>query len=263
MVKLSLDTSAKMLTTLGTRNFGQSLMAAAHEMIAADYCSLFVFDAGQAPICLTTNGIKSDRLAAYAAEKYTNMHWKADPIIVEVNARRRADALFISGLPRDHSSSAYRRDCFETLQIGDRITFLFGDSARFLRLSFYRYAANPAFGEVELGIARHSTDFFRAATMRHHSLISRAGMDHLGTFPSRRAMRARLVSLHPGLSPREIEVCALILQGVSAEGIALEIGVGKTSVITYRKRAYAKLGISTQSELFAACLSLDASDVAH
>lgn len=263
MVKLSLDTSAKMLTTLGTRDFGQSLMAAAHEMIAADYCSLFVFDTGQAPVCLSTNGIKSDRLAAYAAEKYTNEHWKSDPIIIEVNARRRADALLIPGLSQDYLSGTYRRDCFETLQIGDRITFLFGDCARFLRLSFYRYSANPAFGETELGIARNSTDFFRSATTRHHSLISRAGMDHLGAFPSRNAMRTRLLSVHPGLSPREAEVCALILQGVSAEGIALEIGVSKTSVITYRKRAYAKLGISTQGELFAACLSLSASSAVH
>lgn len=255
-MKISLRSSADMLRSVGTRDFGSSLMTTAHELIGADYCSLFVFEADQVPACLATNGIKSDQLAAFAADKYVNKHWKADPTVVELKGTRRADALFIPGLSQDFSSGAYRRDCIETLNIGDRITFLFGDKSHFLRLSFYRYSTNPAFGEEEIGIARDSADFFRSATSRHHSLISRAGMDYLRAFPSRQAMSQRLMALNSGLSPREIEVCAMILQGVATEGIALEIGISKTSVITYRKRAYAKLGIATQNELFAACLSM-------
>lgn len=254
MVKLSLDGSAKMLATLGTQDFGRSLMAAAHELIAADYCSLFMFDAGGSPVCLATNGIKSDRLAIYAADRYAKKHWRTDPTLLELKGRRSSDALLIAGLSREYSSGAYRRDCVDALQIGDRMTFLFGDDRRFLRLSFYRYAVNRAFGEAERAIAWDSAEFFRCATTRHRSLTSQAGIDHLEAVTSCRAMRARLLALHPGLSPREVEVCALILQGLSTDVIALQIGIGKTSVITYRKRAYAKLGISTQSQLFAACL---------
>lgn len=263
MVQISLETSGKMLTTLGTREFGQSLMTAAHEMLGADYCSLFAFDTGQSPVCLATNGNGSDRLATFAAEKYTNKHWKADPTVVELKAGSHLDSLFIRGLSPDRLSGAYRRDCFETLKIGDRVTFLFGGSTRFLRLSFYRNIANPTFNENEVGIARAAGDFFRSTAARHHSLIARAGMDHMGMFPSRKAMRARLATLHLGLSSREIDVCALILRGVSTDGIALELGVAKSSVITYRKRAYAKLGISTQGQLFAACLSLNAECVVN
>lgn len=254
-MKISLDTSGKMLSTLGTRDFGQSLMAAAHELIGADYRSLFVFDEDRAPVCLATNGVRSNRLAAFAGEKYANTHWKADPI-VELKVRRRADVLFVPGLSQEFSSGAYRQDCIETLNIGDRITFLFGNDAHFLRLSFYRFSFKPAFGETEISVAHDSADFFRSTITRHHSLISRAGMDNLRMFPSRQAMRKRLISLNPSLSPREVDVCAMILQGVSSEGIALEIGISKTSVVTYRKRPYTKLGITTQSELFATCLSM-------
>jgi DNA-binding CsgD family transcriptional regulator len=51
------------------------------------------------------------------------------------------------------------------------------------------------------------------------------------------------------LSRREGEVCARILYGLSSCGIALDLGIGKESVMTYRKRAYQRLGIGSQREL--------------
>jgi DNA-binding CsgD family transcriptional regulator len=253
---LSLESSGRMLTALGTQSFGQSLMAAAKELFDADFCSLFAFEAGRDPICLTSNGVRSDRLAAYAAEKYTGLHWRSDPIVNDRGHCRDRDVQVVAGLSQNQSSGAYRHDCIELLKIGDRVTLVFEEAAWFLRLSFYRYAANRPFSEQELGIIRESADFFHRATSRHYSLISRAGMDNKGTGLSRDAMKMRLLSLNRDLSQREVEVCSLTLQGVSTEGIGLEIGIRKTSVITYRKRAYAKLGISAQSQLFAACMSL-------
>src|SRR5262249_55197346 len=51
------------------------------------------------------------------------------------------------------------------------------------------------------------------------------------------------------LSQRETDVCARILYGLSYYGIALDLGIGKESVMTYRKRAYKRLGIGSQREL--------------
>ena len=58
------------------------------------------------------------------------------------------------------------------------------------------------------------------------------------------------------LSKREAEVCARILYGMSAAGIALDLGVGIESITTYRKRAYHRLGIATQRELLVWYLKL-------
>ena len=60
----------------------------------------------------------------------------------------------------------------------------------------------------------------------------------------------RLYLLEVGLTERERKVCALALAGVSIEGSAYELGIKKSSIITYRKRAYARLGISSLNELF-------------
>jgi DNA-binding CsgD family transcriptional regulator len=45
----------------------------------------------------------------------------------------------------------------------------------------------------------------------------------------------------PALSARELEVCARIACGISADGIAAELDVAPSTVLTLRKRAYAKL----------------------
>lgn len=56
-----------------------------------------------------------------------------------------------------------------------------------------------------------------------------------------------------GLSDRERWVCLGILRGLKSEQIAHDLGIGVTSVATYRKRAYAKLGINAKGALFAIC----------
>ena len=59
----------------------------------------------------------------------------------------------------------------------------------------------------------------------------------------------RVARTKVGLSPRAIEVCARILYGMTTGGIALDLGIGKESVIEYRKRLYRRLEVSSQHEL--------------
>ncbi|WP_291736557.1 helix-turn-helix transcriptional regulator [Leisingera sp. F5] len=56
------------------------------------------------------------------------------------------------------------------------------------------------------------------------------------------------------LSPREAETVQLILKGHSSLSISLTLGIALPTVKTHRKNAYAKLGISTQQQLFNAFL---------
>jgi len=53
----------------------------------------------------------------------------------------------------------------------------------------------------------------------------------------------------PHLARRELDVCVGIMQGKSSEAIALALGISVNTVRTYRKRAYARLGITSHNEL--------------
>jgi LuxR family transcriptional regulator, activator of tox operons len=65
----------------------------------------------------------------------------------------------------------------------------------------------------------------------------------------------RLCRIDPSLPPREAEVCGAIASGMTSEAIALTLGISVNTVLTYRKRAYMRLGVSSQNELMRLVLS--------
>jgi DNA-binding CsgD family transcriptional regulator len=68
------------------------------------------------------------------------------------------------------------------------------------------------------------------------------------------AYRRILSSLAPGISGRELDVCVRLLQGMSHDGIACDLNISATTVKTYRNRAFGRLDIRHNNELFALVL---------
>jgi DNA-binding CsgD family transcriptional regulator len=85
---------------------------------------------------------------------------------------------------------------------------------------------------------------------------NRSILPESGGFSSRgkqeflRSFRQRLDMLNSGLTERELDVCARVIIGMTTEAIALELDLRAPTVATYRKRAYARLGISSHYEMF-------------
>jgi DNA-binding CsgD family transcriptional regulator len=52
------------------------------------------------------------------------------------------------------------------------------------------------------------------------------------------------------LSARELEIARLVLRGNSSKAIAKRLSISQETVKVHRRNLYAKLGVSTQSELF-------------
>ena len=52
------------------------------------------------------------------------------------------------------------------------------------------------------------------------------------------------------LSPREKQVVLLLLQGMTLRQVAPELGLTPSTVSTYSKAIYKKLGINSRAELF-------------
>lgn len=69
------------------------------------------------------------------------------------------------------------------------------------------------------------------------------------TLASLEKIEDNIVACSADLPRREVQVCARILYGLSGGGIALDLGISEQTVMTYRKRAYDRLGIATQREL--------------
>ena len=59
------------------------------------------------------------------------------------------------------------------------------------------------------------------------------------------------------LSPREAEVCDMLVQGVGVSGTALELGVSENTVRTLRRRAYEKLGVHSATQISALIMNIE------
>jgi DNA-binding CsgD family transcriptional regulator len=249
---LTFDSAANLIASVGCPSFSHSLMRTSKEVIEADYCTLFAFQDGHRPACLVATGVQSPSAAMQASQRYLHDHWRTDPTLKHrpMGEDRTVHHVFSS----EFSNERYRRDCFDIPQISDRLTLIFKENQVLLRMSFYRYRRRYVFGLTETDRLRNAWKLFQEAARRHFLLSRELGVDPATGRPSIEVMSERLLNTKKGLSEREIEVCSRILLGLTAEGISHDLGIGLTSVVTYRKRAYAKLGISSQNELFSRCL---------
>jgi DNA-binding CsgD family transcriptional regulator len=140
------------------------------------------------------------------------------------------------------------------------------DDGSVFAVNFYRHQHQKPFGDRHIGDFEAVAPVLLALARKHirFSQASRAlaepavvlagppGQSMAGrTLP---LLRARLRQLHADLTERELDVCARLLQGMTQEGIASDLGLGVPTVKTYRNRAFARLGIHFRNELFARVL---------
>jgi DNA-binding NarL/FixJ family response regulator len=140
----------------------------------------------------------------------------------------------------DHAN--YRTHCYTSAGLEDRISLSEARNGRTLRVNLYRYRGK-AFCSEDAARIFDSAKLLLALIRRHDQEASAPALD------SSDHCRMRLAAIAPSLPARELDVCTSIVNGVTSEGIALALNVSINTVFTYRKRAYARLGISSQNEL--------------
>jgi DNA-binding CsgD family transcriptional regulator len=113
-----------------------------------------------------------------------------------------------------------------------------------------RSAGHARFSAADLAALQDYVAIVRAAVVRHWGVAVDAlpsGIDDRGDI-----LDSRLQSFGAGiLSPREQIIVSLVLRGHSSGSVGLRLGIAEGTVKNHRKHIHAKLGISSQAELFA------------
>ena len=104
-------------------------------------------------------------------------------------------------------------------------------------------------GTIEVGLYRErGTRPAPAATLR---ALADLVTPIAAAFERHRALAGDRIGLRAQLSPRENQVCDLMLLGCSSDAIALRLGISRHTVKDHRKQIFRKLGIASLAELFA------------
>lgn len=159
-------------------------------------------------------------------------------------APRRGDMAVQRVRPDDIGSGEFRRRFFDEPGIIERISIIERGARGWRGLNVARHRSDGAFSDRELdalaGLAR------LALPMLPHAGASRAE-----AALTSEQLEERFARRCPALTPRERQVCARAAIGLSIEATAIELGIAKTSVVTFRQRAYRRLGVTSPFELCA------------
>lgn len=219
-------------------------------------CTVFAYEFGNRPRTVSVADHRGGRFLRDVADTYARLFYALDgnqQIVGDTTAEKPGSSLVLHLQSSDDiAHEAYRTVCYANPNVSDRLSLLLQPATDiWLSVNLYRERNAGNFGAAEIEYVESLAPLVGEATRHHYAL---RGQSQMG-IPQ--MMFARLRRLCPALSKRELDVLRGVLEGHSAAGIAERMGIKPTSVVTYQKRAYQRLGISSQRQLFALCLSAD------
>ena len=145
--------------------------------------------------------------------------------------------------------SEYYRTFYRKVRISDELGVLIRRAPTdWIVLSLSRGARQPRFAPEDVARINAIHQTLSAAVIRHWNLGATGTAQDAG-----RDVEERLATFGADrLSPREAQVIRLILQGHTAGSASAFLGITEGTVKVHRHNAYAKLGVSSQAELFSA-----------
>lgn len=243
---------AGVVAALGGTGFAGELLAALNRGVAVDHACLMRFAGSTRPPVLESASWRGGEHVAEVQQAYLAGLYKHDPNLKLAPARGSVAVLLQrrAGI----REGAYREACYGRFGLLERLTVAASsDGGQLVALNLYRLEAGGAFTAAELATIEALAPLLAALAVKHVAMMgmrlrSRERADRI------EAAAARLAALSAALTRRERDVLARVLVGMTSEGIALDLGIGLTSVLTYRRRSYARVGVTSQAELFALCL---------
>jgi DNA-binding CsgD family transcriptional regulator len=240
---------AEAVSAAGSARFAEALRAALSAIAPVDHMTALLLDEGEAPRAIAVASALDRSAARSLTRDYVARHHLQDPILRDFLRLRRRRPVLRRHDPAQLPSRAYAERFFGQSGIVDKVAMLWREATGCFYVNLYRTRRGGAFAPAEVRRLELAMPMVQGLVRLH---AARLRLSHGGALPI-------AATLHERLTPRELAVVAGILRGQAAEGIALELGVALSSVVTFRKRAYAKLGIAGRAELFGLALGALAS----
>jgi DNA-binding CsgD family transcriptional regulator len=232
----------RLLGAIGTEDFGPAVRDSVMS-VTAGARRIYLFEAtGREDTCLQYFYGEPGLVELFPA--YRKWYLRLDPVGDAYGAASACSDVVMQRIrPSDIVPAGFRRRFFEDAGIVERISIIQRGADAWRAINVARHASDGCCSDDELD-----------------SLIGLACLV-LPMLPLNRKKKAvpltveqleeRFAMRYADLTVRERQVCARAASGMSVEATARELGVAKTSVLTYRQRAYQRLGVASALELCA------------
>lgn len=233
-----LDYTASCLEHSGSREFFEPFFDMIYHLFEVDQCIVFFLDASSRIECLLSRNFTDDIVASSLANAYLDDGHNSDPNLSTLNALSIGETkvTHLRDL-QDGMVGSYRERFFNEPHLIDKVSILTADQSGKYYINLYRSKGRCSFIEQEMFDDPAEARLLAAIITQHYRLNQPLSDQGPLAF----------------LSERERQVCQGILRGKKMEAVSAEVGIATSSAITYKKRAYAKLGINSRTSLFSLC----------
>jgi len=233
-----------LMNAIGSDDFAGGVLNGLRHMLPASHCTVFALrSSGRVEAVSSASAI--GEVATLTAIEYMRLGFdRQDSNMVWLSKRRAGKATqfwighqFAEEVANEH----YRRVCYDEPGIRERLSLLavFPDGYR-VAVSLHRNFSYPDYGPQDFERMGQLTSLIATAVIRHVQVTRRLPTDH----PLQKQLMTRL-------SARERQLVTHVLDGLTTKQAAHEMGVATTTALTYRYRAFQRLGVRSHRELLA------------
>ncbi len=253
--------AAEAVRALGTPAFEDRLMAFLSAVVPVDHCAVFTYSPKGEAGHLFTHSTMPDARAEALARDYVERFHDQDPNFEALREMGGQDYAALIHRRPDDMDPAYRNHFFDRTGLIDKTASVGRIEDGQVYCNFYRMSGSAPYSSEDMHALEQVMPLATALVAAHYTLARARGDVHLDNGSEnlhRQSIVHNVISRDAPpfdrLTDRERQVCERILLGYTTTGIGLDLAIAPTSVATYRKRAYHKLGIASQNELFSLCL---------
>lgn len=247
------DTIENLVSSLGTDTFSRAFFDFWNHTFRIDQCTAWELNPDRAPLTLVSERPGEKETIEKLCRLYTDKMYISDPETAQAgpHALKNADQRIAVNrvTTQEMGKGQYCRILFEEVDLQEKVFILCNHNDNTYYMNVYRRQGPPHFSKEEIAQCKALASLATALLDKHRTLLPHH-TDHASANLLEELHRFFIA--HPSkLSQREAATCAYIVTGHSNEAISLHLGVSLNTARTFRRRAYAKLNLATQSELFA------------
>ena len=242
---------SELIGQLGSPRFGPAVLDGLQELVPAASWSVYRLGVRPALFLSASRGVPDTTRDCWRA--YLSGPHRSDRSFAQASSATD-HAPLLCHLTADEAPEEHRTKVYEAHDVAERVSVAqTQDDGGVFAINFYRHGHQRAFSDAALDSFGAMAPALLALVRKHMVLAQPHGAPVADG--NVHDLEARLRSLCPALTERERAVCIRLLQGMTQDGIASDLGLALPTVKTYRNRAFARLGIHFRNELFARVLS--------
>ncbi len=238
---------AACVDAMGSEGFDEALLELLRRAVRIEQCMIFAYDSSDEIDCLLAANERQPRVAGRLAQLYAGGLFRQDPNYQRLrqlidDQGKLADAE-LTTMQAEAMSPAYQSHLFAFPDLVDKVSLTIPGQDSIYYLNLYCGVAAGPFTEENLACLDSLAPLLASLIRRHYGSTRSL---------SQRPSAEEAAVLAP-LSERERQLCLYLLRGHTLKTAAAELDIALSTAETYRKRAYAKLGVPSKARLVALC----------